>query len=94
MKKNLPYTLVGYIIKKVELPQRGIRIFFIIKLALSLRLCNCTCAEPSARRDALAQNRHCNGSIEDNLNTPDWISMAPDRRRSKGREGKKDEGRL
>ena len=65
-------------------------VFIIIKLAHPSYLC----AEPSARRDALAQNRHCNGSIEANLNTPDWISMAPNRRRSKEREGKEDEGRL
>ncbi len=34
------------------------------------------------------------GSIEASINTPDWISMAPNRRRSKVREGEEDEGRL
>lgn len=83
----MPYTLVGYIIKKVELPQRGIRVFIIIKLAhLSY-----FCAEPSARRDALAQNRHCNGSIEANLNPPDgypWHRIVEDLRGGKGKKMK------
>ena len=77
-------------------------VFIIIKLAHPSYFC----AEPSAQRDAFMQNRALNGMRScktdiamaafwaSNANTPDWISMAPNRRRSKGREGKEDEGRL
>ena len=60
-------------------------VFIIIKLAHPSYLC----AEPSARRDALAQNRYRNGCNESNANTPDeypWNQIAEDLREGKGKK--------